>query len=34
LMGWDPDTAIPGDECLVQLQLQELLAATAVNMPA
>jgi aldehyde:ferredoxin oxidoreductase len=34
LMGWDPDTAIPGDECLVQLQLQELLAETTVNMPA
>lgn len=34
LMGWDPDTAIPGDECLVQLQLQELLATTTVNTPA
>ena len=27
LMGWDPETAVPGDECLGRLQLSDLLAA-------
>jgi hypothetical protein len=34
LMGWDPDTAKPGEGCLEQLQLQELLAKTTVKLPA